>query len=100
MDKLYFAGADWLAESGDFDEDLREALLSCATPGQSADGAVAYLRDAFDVAGSPADCAAYLKGYGAWTNDELADHDANLGRLVWLTGCALGDGESASFSTY
>ena len=25
-----------------------------------------------------------LKEYGAWDDDELADHDANLARLVWL----------------
>ena len=25
-----------------------------------------------------------LKGYGAWDDAELADHDANLTRLLWL----------------
>ena len=32
--------------------------------------------------------AAELREYGAWDQSELADHDANLRRLVW---CAAGD---------
>jgi hypothetical protein len=26
-----------------------------------------------------------LAGYGAWDDDEMADNEANLDRLVWLT---------------
>jgi hypothetical protein len=25
-----------------------------------------------------------LRGYGAWDDNDLADHDANLSRLLWL----------------
>lgn len=32
----------------------------------------------------PALLAAELKEYGAWDDAELADHTANLGRLVWI----------------
>lgn len=28
-----------------------------------------------------------LREYGAWDGDELADHDANLMRLVWVAAC-------------
>ena len=28
-----------------------------------------------------------LRSYGAWGGDELADHDANLVRLVWIAAC-------------
>lgn len=50
-----------------------------------------------DVTGEPTDCAAYLRGYGAWDDDELADHDENLTRLVWLTGCGLRENDSAVY---
>lgn len=32
----------------------------------------------------PATLRAELKGYGAWDEEELADHDQNLQRLVWI----------------
>lgn len=32
----------------------------------------------------PADLAAELAEYGAWDNEELADHARNLQRIVWL----------------
>jgi hypothetical protein len=35
----------------------------------------------------PADLAQELKGYGAWDETELADHDQNLIRFLWLAGC-------------
>lgn len=33
---------------------------------------------------SEADVRAELKGYGAWDEDDLADHDSNLNRMLWL----------------
>lgn len=32
----------------------------------------------------PADVRAELIGYGAWDDTELADHDANIQRLLWI----------------
>lgn len=32
-----------------------------------------------------------LKEYGAWDDDELADHDANLYRILWLACGDLSD---------
>ncbi len=32
----------------------------------------------------PAAIAAELKEYGAWDTDELADHEQNKARLVWI----------------
>ena len=32
----------------------------------------------------PAEVAQDLREYGAWSTDELADHDQNLQRLLWL----------------
>ena len=28
-----------------------------------------------------------LREYGAWTDEELMDHDANLSRLLWIACC-------------
>lgn len=33
---------------------------------------------------APSDVAAELVGYGAWDETELADHAANLQRLLWI----------------
>lgn len=41
-----------------------------------------------------------LASYGAWDDEQLADHDENLRRLVWLTGCDLRETGEAYFSTY
>lgn len=34
-----------------------------------------------------------LREYGAWDYAELADHDANLSRLLWLACCNIAEGE-------
>jgi hypothetical protein len=97
--ELHFTGSDWILDAAEIDPALLQDLLDCGGPGD-ASGAVAYVRQTYQVTGDEKTCAAYLKGYGAWEPEELADHDANLDRLVWLTGCALGEGESAYFSAY
>ena len=33
---------------------------------------------------NPASLAAELKGFGAWSDSELADHAQNLQRILWL----------------
>ena len=34
-----------------------------------------------------ADLIAELKGYGAWTDADLANRADNEARLIWITGC-------------
>lgn len=99
MNTLHFAGADLIIDAETLTPDLFEALTDCGGPGR-ADEAVAYVRSRFAVTGDEGDCRGYLKGYGAWDDDELSDHDENLDRLVWLTGCSLAEGEPAYFSRY
>jgi hypothetical protein len=31
--------------------------------------------------------ASELRGYGVWEDEELADHEANLARLLWIAAC-------------
>lgn len=69
-----------------------ECLMDICQPGP-ADEAVAYWRgheiigaalDALD----PATVQDELREFGAWDADELADHDANLDRLLWTAACS------------
>lgn len=41
---------------------------------------------------SPQDISAELKGFGAWDETELQDHDANRGRLLWIACGQLNEG--------
>jgi hypothetical protein len=36
---------------------------------------------------NPETLNAELREYGAWEDSELADHDANLSRLLWVMCC-------------
>ena len=98
---LHYAGEDWAMDKADFPAPVLESLLECGVGGRAADPFVAEFQAAHIVTGNPDDCRAYLKGYGAWESEELADHEANLTRLVWLTAGALWESdESAYFCTY
>jgi hypothetical protein len=35
----------------------------------------------------------HLKGYGAWTEQQLCDHQANLRRLLWTWACSCKEGD-------
>jgi len=96
---IHFAGSDFMLSTDDLQPDLLEALLACGAQGDASD-AVACVRSQFEVTGDETDCADMLRGYGAWDDEELADHYANLDRLIWLTGCDLREQGEAYFSTY
>ncbi len=77
-----------------------EQAKSVSRPGQSADGAVAALRAVPEIATQLADLDAdelrdELREYGAWDDTELADHDANLNRILWQAGCDIIDNYQA-----
>jgi len=42
-----------------------------------------WILSAFDVQCNEKELIDYLLTFGAWNNEELQDHDTNLGRLVW-----------------
>lgn len=96
---LDYSGNDWLMCKSDLSPALLSDLLDCGGSGDASE-AVDYVLGAYSVCGDEATCKAYLRGYGAWDDDELADHDENLRRLVWLTGCALRESGDAYFSAY
>jgi hypothetical protein len=96
---LHFQGNDMIISSEELSEELLNDLLDCANPGP-ADDAIDYVRNKYKITGNTVDCKNYLKGCGAWDDDELSDHNLNLDRLVWLTGCDLKEKNEAYFSTY
>lgn len=100
MAMLHFEGSDFMLAPGDLTPEFREQLETCCMPGVDAAPYIEALMQRFEVTGDPEDCAAYLRGYGAWDDAELADHNANLERLIWLTAGAFLDGEVAYFCTY
>jgi hypothetical protein len=63
--------ADSVFHPGPCDDDVAELRKAPAIADQLADIDAATLRDE-------------LAEYGAWDDDELADHDANLDRILWL----------------
>lgn len=97
MDSLHFAGSVWHLHKSELDPALLADLLDCATPGQDAADAVARVRSRWAISGDTNDCRAFLIGYGAWDDTELACHGGNLDRLVWLTGSQLREEGDAYF---
>lgn len=89
---LHFGAYDTF-DSSMFEPGFLSDLRDCAEPGQEASGAVAYVMREYVVTGDAEAVRACLKGYGAWEDDELGDHETNLGRMVWLLGGNLREGE-------
>lgn len=96
---LDFRGSDWVLHHDEISPEMLDRLRGCGGSGAQDANVAAFRRD-FEVVGDEDTCRRYLRGYGAWEDDELQDHDANLSRLVWLTGCALAEDEEAYFCTY
>lgn len=100
MPDLHFSGTDLVLGVPELSPALLADLTACATPGQPADEAVAHVLRTYTVTGDEVACRNFLRPYGAWSEEELRDHDANLARLVWLTGCGLREDGEAYFSGY
>lgn len=70
--------AESASHSGDCDDDVRELAKVPA---------IAEQLTKLD----PAVLSAELKEYGAWNAEELADHDQNLQRVLWLEACEISE---------
>lgn len=58
-------------------------FLACSAQGDNAQ-AVLYYLDNVEVKVSEDDARAFLSEYGAWTEEQLANHEDNIQRIVWL----------------
>lgn len=63
-----------------------EAIADCGGPGR-ADEPVAYWVDRLGFDGPAWLFRAHLKEYGAWSAADLADHQENRQRVLWLWAC-------------
>lgn len=73
-----------------FSIDLPEqCILDCSSPGQDASESVAYWLPQITLELDEEKLRAELKEYGAWDNEALADHSANLERILWSAACNL-----------
>lgn len=66
-----------------------QCVHDCSRPGQDASEAVDYWVDRLQLDGPAWLIREHLSGYGAWEPGQLANHQANLGRLLWLWCCDL-----------
>lgn len=75
------ADAESCSHSGSCDDDVAELRKA------------PYIKEQLDAL-APDTVRASLREYGAWDDDELADHDANLTRLLWLACCDIAEGNN------
>lgn len=89
----------WSSSSGRIEFQMtREQAGSVSQGGKDASEDVAALRKvkgfAEQLDAIKADVLAdELREYGAWEDEQLADHDANLTRLVWIAGNDINEGQ-------
>lgn len=71
----------WCDGSGRIEFKLTQAQIDCVCHSGSNDAAVSAIeKPEID----PQDLKKALREYGAWDDADLADHAANLKRIVWI----------------
>lgn len=80
-----------------------EQAQSCTHPGPCDEDVralsqVPFIRAQLDKA-DPQHLREDLNGYGAWDEEELADHEQNLQRMLWLAAGSVVDESSTSEET-
>lgn len=65
-------------------EDFPEYCIDdCYHPGSCDQDVKAWVKD-LKLSANKKDLVKYLKGFGAWEDSELKNHQSNLMRLLWL----------------
>lgn len=64
--------------------ELPQDFIDAVPSSGAADESVDFLLQTYEIECSERDAAAYLKSTGGWSEDELLDHETNLGRLIWI----------------
>ena len=86
----------WTESLGRIDLQItKKQAQACSHPGPC-DNDVAALRQVPAIKRqldklNPALVAECLSEYGTWEDDELADHESNLDRLLWIACCDISE---------
>lgn len=89
----------WIVSThGDINVEMTVAQILDIPASGAADSAVAALREIPEIAEQlatidPVSLRDEMREYGAWDDEELADHDANLDRFLWLGASDVRDNE-------
>lgn len=67
----------------------QKAINECSYPGRPADKYVKKWVEELEFEAPVEETREYLKGFGYWSDEELADHQENLLRLFWDCCCRL-----------
>lgn len=94
---ILIRGQWWSSSSGRIELRIPKPIIrSCSHSGPCDDDIAAARRKAsirVQLDAVDADTLRHeLREYGAWDADDLADHDANLNRLLWIACCDLAEG--------
>lgn len=86
----------WTSGSGSIELEIEtKDVRTLSAPGPRDDDVEAALLEPYIAAQletvDPDALRRHLREFGAWDDDELADHDANLARLLWTACCDLGE---------
>ena len=79
-------------DSNDLDPAMYEAWKGCGGVGDQTDNVNAFM-EAYSITGLPWVLKIALASEGAWTSEELEDHDENLRRVVWIFGSMFRENE-------
>jgi hypothetical protein len=79
-----------------FTLDLPDECVRDCSHQSPCDDDVAFWAGKLDCPIEPETIAQELKDYGAWDADDLADHDANWRRVVWIAACNVREEERSA----
>lgn len=71
----------------------QEAVEDCTVGGRDAQPMVDYWIERLGFESPEPETAEYLRNYGAWDTEELADHRENTRRLFWVVCGDLSEGQ-------
>lgn len=76
-----------------------DCIADCSAQG-AVDEAVAYWVKRLQIEAPAWLLREHLRGYGAWDQRDLCDHQANLERLLWIWACDCRENDDPDYLPY